>query len=79
MILGVNGLNNDANLSRLVLKNLYESMNNNLTQFRESDFSAISLTYFVNKIYFSLVIGNTLILPLNVIAILDDKMRIVAR
>jgi len=38
-------------------------------QFRESDFSAISLTCFVNKMYFSLVIGNTSILPSNALAI----------
>jgi len=51
-------LRNDTNLSRLVLKNLYKSMNRNLTQFWESDFLVISLTYFVNKMYFSLVIGR---------------------
>ena len=33
-------------------------MNRNLIYFRESD-SAVSLTFFVNEIYFSFVIGNT--------------------
>jgi len=50
-------LRNDTDLSRL-LKNLYESMNRNLIQFRESDFSVISLTCFVNEMYFSLLIDN---------------------
>ena len=37
--------------------------------FRESDLSAVSLTFFVNDIYFSFVIDNKSILPSYAVAI----------
>ena len=52
MIFNLSLLRNDTNLSRLVLKNLNESMNYNFMHFRESALLAISLTCLVNEIFF---------------------------
>jgi len=58
MIFNLSLLRKDANLSRLVLRNLNESMNRNFIHFCESILSAVSLIYLVNEIYFSFI-GNT--------------------
>ena len=47
----------DANFSKLDAKNLQESIKCNFTQVFFCSFLVLS-TYFVNEIYFSLVIGN---------------------
>jgi len=68
-VLSLSLLRKDANLSRLeVLRNLYESINRNFTQVFLSLF-LVFLTFFVNEIYFSFVIGSKSTCPSYAVAI----------
>jgi len=67
-ILSLSLLRTDANLSRLVLRNLHESINHNFIQNFLSLFSVL-LTFFVNEIYFSFIIGSNSTCPSYAVAI----------
>jgi len=67
-ILSLSLLRNDNNFSTLVLRNLYESINRNFLEVLSSSFSVL-LTFFINEMYFSFVIGSNSTCPSYTVAI----------